>query len=388
MALNAVDDDAAAATTTHRPSMIDSATGLEHGAAELRLSAAQREVARLRQQMRLDNDSIEELQDAVAVLSSRLSQEEATTARLLPMCDFLESELRRERRRANESTTELAHQRARNEELQRRASEAEEALRAEVERGARAGVEATEAQKQASTAAGVAHDDEQRKSRRLQFELDEARAQVGRAEETHTREMGQIAVEARAQREAARAAEATAEALAARGDELLRQNERLRREVESLEAQRRRLQEAEAVAAHKLRAQAEAAALALDEASERLRAERREARALRRAARQAADDALVVPSWRRGCGGGGDGGCGGGGGDGSSTTVPASASASASGFGCVGGACAGVGFGATPSCLCAATPETMPRRVATESDDEEDDDDDLRDDFDHEDESQ
>ena len=92
---------------------------------EHRLAAAQREVARLRQHIRLDGDTIEDLQDQCAALFARLNEVAAIAARV----PSLEAESSLERRRADGLSEELARER-------QRAEEAEAALQAEVKRGA------------------------------------------------------------------------------------------------------------------------------------------------------------------------------------------------------------------------------------------------------------
>jgi hypothetical protein len=94
-----------------------------HG--EHRLAAAQREVARLRQHIRLDGDTIEDLQDQCGALFARLNEVAAIAARV----PSLEAESSLERRRVDSLAEDLARER-------QRAEEAEAALQAEVERGA------------------------------------------------------------------------------------------------------------------------------------------------------------------------------------------------------------------------------------------------------------
>ena len=68
---------------------------------EHRLAAAQREVARLRQHIRLDGDTIEDLQDQCGALFARLNEVAAIAARV----PSLDAESSLERRRAETDET-------------------------------------------------------------------------------------------------------------------------------------------------------------------------------------------------------------------------------------------------------------------------------------------
>ena len=164
-----------------------------------RLTAAQREVARLRQHMRLDGDTIEDLQDQCAALFARLNEVAAIAARV----PTLEAESSLERRRADGLAEEFARER-------QRAEEAEGTLYGEVERGAQLGLESANRHRQIEELTGAAQ----------------------------------------AQTEATRAAEARGDALQLQGDELARENDQLRAKLEAAEAEAARLRaEADALRA-------------------------------------------------------------------------------------------------------------------------------------------
>lgn len=223
--------------------------------AEHRLAVAQREVARLRQHIRLDGDTIEDLQDQCGALFVRLNEVAVIAARV----PTLEAESSVVRQRAGGLAEELARER-------QRAEQAETTLHGEVERGAHLGLESGKWLRQIDELKGVAQ----------------------------------------AQAEATRTAEARGDALQLRGDEVARENDQLRAKLDAAEteaarlraegdalgarlvAEERRRAEAEALCSQRLRAQRETNSLLLQETRGEQRAERRELHALRRAARQAA----------------------------------------------------------------------------------------------------
>ena len=75
---------------------------------EARLAVAQREVARLRQHMRLDGDTIEDLQDQCGTLSVRLNEVAAVAARERQRAEVAESNLRGEVERGAQAGAESA----------------------------------------------------------------------------------------------------------------------------------------------------------------------------------------------------------------------------------------------------------------------------------------
>ena len=113
-------------------------------ACEHRLAVAQREVARLRQHIRLDGDTIEDLQDQCGALFVRLNEVAAIAARV----PTLEAESSLERRRADGLGEELDLTLARAEEV-------EGALQGEVQRGAQLGLESANRHRQVDELTGV-----------------------------------------------------------------------------------------------------------------------------------------------------------------------------------------------------------------------------------------
>lgn len=190
--------------------------------AEHRLAVAQREVARLRQHIRLDGDTIEDLQDQCGALFVRLNEVAVIAARV----PTLEAESSVVRQRAGGLAEELARER-------QRAEQAESTLHGEVERGAHLGLESGKWLRQIDELKGVAQ----------------------------------------AQAEATRTAEARGDALQLRGDEVARENDQLRAKLDAAETEAARLRaEGDALGARLVaeeRRRAEAEALC----SQRLRAQ-------------------------------------------------------------------------------------------------------------------
>ena len=158
--------------------------------AEHRLAVAQREVARLRQHIRLDGDTIEDLQDQCGALFVRLNEVAVIAARV----PTLEAESSVVRQRAGGLAEELARER-------QRAEQAETTLHGEVERGAHLGLESGKWLRQIDELKGVAQ----------------------------------------AQAEATRTAEARGDALQLRGDEVARENDQLRAKLDAAETEAARL---------------------------------------------------------------------------------------------------------------------------------------------------
>ena len=113
-------------------------------ACEHRLAVAQREVARLRQHIRLDGDTIEDLQDQCGALFARLNEVAVIAARVPTLeaeSSLLESSLL-------ESRVQLARERQRTEEV-------EGTLQGEVQRGAQLGLESANRHRQVDELTGV-----------------------------------------------------------------------------------------------------------------------------------------------------------------------------------------------------------------------------------------
>ena len=113
-------------------------------ASEHRLTAAQREVARLRQHIRLDGDTIEDLQDQCGALFARLNEVAVIAAR----APTLEAESSLLERSLLESRVQLARERQRTEEV-------EGTLQGEVQRGAQLGLESANRHRQVDELTGV-----------------------------------------------------------------------------------------------------------------------------------------------------------------------------------------------------------------------------------------
>ena len=114
------------------------------GADEHRLAVAQREVARLRQHIRLDGDTIEDLQDQCGALFARLNEVAVIAAR----APTLEAESSLLERSLLESRVQLARERQRTEEV-------EGTLQGEVQRGAQLGLESANRHRQVDELTGV-----------------------------------------------------------------------------------------------------------------------------------------------------------------------------------------------------------------------------------------
>ena len=118
------------------------------GADEHRLAVAQREVARLRQHIRLDGDTIEDLQDQCGALFARLNEVAVIAAR----APTLEAESSLLERSLLESRVQLARERQRTEEV-------EGTLQGEVQRGAQLGLESANRHRQVDELTGVTQAD-------------------------------------------------------------------------------------------------------------------------------------------------------------------------------------------------------------------------------------